>query len=484
MKILLVEPPVSPFDVPTNVFALTPPHHLERLAGALLNGHDVRIFDMRVETDLPGVLRDFRPQLLGTSCVAANSHLAKNLLRQAKRLNPEIRTVLGGHHPSLAPSDCDDPAADFVVVGEGEETLRELAERLESGQATENLDGIACRAKNGAFHVNRPRKLLDLDSLPSAARNLTRTYRERKAYYRAAWRPVDCVISSRGCPHRCRFCGLWKINRGRYRFRSAEKVVAEIEQIAEPYVLFFDDNTLDHPQAARMADLLKSSGLRKKYELYGRADTVAKRPELVAQWREAGLELLLIGLEAVDESKLSSMNKDSSPAINRRAIEVCRDLGIEIVAYFIVDPNFSRDDFRRLSDYVEQNRLTHPVFTILSPFPGTDLYEDVKDRLTMEGYSLCDFYHTVLPTRLPLDEFYDEFLGLYRKAYSLRRFGAGLFRKLSVLSPRMLGMNLRFRKRMYALRGHHNQVGARKFFIIPQNAKSSFPAPTVESIRR
>ena len=91
-------------------------------------------------------------------------------------------------------------------------------------------------------------------------------------------------------------------------------------------------------------------------------------------------------------------------------------------AYLIVDPAFDREELRHLSEYVEENNLTHPVFTILNPFTGTDLYDMVKKTFITEGFELIDFFHTVIPTKLPLDEFYQEFLGLYSRAYPFKNF--------------------------------------------------------------
>jgi len=114
------------------------------------------------------------------------------------------------------------------------------------------------------------------------------------------------------------------------------------------------------------------------------------------------------------------MRKRTTIEMNLKAIQICRDKDVELAAYLIVDPVFDYEDFSRLSEYVEENNLTHPVFTILSPFPGTDLYNTVKETLITEGFELMDFFHAVLPTRLPLDEFYEEFLGIYRRAYPSR----------------------------------------------------------------
>jgi len=462
MRILLVEPPVRASDIATAVFALPPPHHLERLGGALVADHDVRIFDMRIESDLAAQLESFEPDMVGCSCVAANYDLARDVLRLAKGHNPETFTVIGGHHPSLVPDLCYDPYIDFVVVGEGELTLRKLADVCEKRGAVEPVKGIAYKTARGEFRINPQRELMDLDDLPPVARHLTEKYRKRKSYYRAGWRPIDCVISSRGCPHKCSFCGLWKVNHGCYRVRKPESIVDELDSISEPYITFADDNTLDHIRNVnRLVELIEERGVRKTFGFYGRVDTVVRHPHLVERLRKVGMKMLLMGLESCDQRALDSMNKRTSTESNRKAIEICRANGVEVVAYLIVDPRFDRGDFRRLSDYVAELKLTHPVFTILSPFPGTDLYEEVKHTLITDGFELIDFYHTVMPTKLPLDEFYTEFLDLYRKAYPLKNFLVSALKNRAVLTPRNLRLSLRFRKKMLQLRSHHDLASNR-----------------------
>jgi hopanoid C-3 methylase len=464
MKVLLIEPPVSSFDVPTKIFEMPPPYHLELLAGRLIGNHDVHILDMRIDEDLDAELSIFRPDVVGCSCVAANSHLVKQVLRRVKELGRDIVTVVGGHHPSLMPEDCNEAFIDIVVIGEGEETLSEFLGACESKRNLGEIPGIAYRSKEGDFRINRERELMDLDKLPMPARNLTRVHREKRLYFRGNWRPLDCTITSRGCPNRCTFCGLWKINRGKYRARTPRLIAEELESITAPNIKFSDDNTLDHVHNAfALADEITRRGIKKRYELYGRVDTVVRHPDLVEKWRDVGMELLLLGLEACDDQALKDMRKSTTTQINRRAIEICHANGVEVAAYLIVDPSFDREDFRRLSEYVEQNKLTHPVFTILSPFPGTDLYNMVKETLITEGFELMDFFHTVLPTRLPLDEFYEEFLKLYRRAYPVKNFIKSVAQRKAVLSPRMISMNLKVRKRMALLRNHHNLVRKSNF---------------------
>ncbi len=456
MRVLLVEPPISPFDVPTGTFGLPPAYHLERLAGGLVKDHDVRIFDMRIDPSLSEELDDFEPDMVGCSCVAANSHLAKEVLWKAKQQHPGTFTVIGGHHPSLSPESCSENYIDFVVIGEGEATLKDLVQVCSSRKSPATVRGIAWHNGSGILQINPPRPLLDLNMLPIPARHLSKRYRDKKLYYRASWRPTDSIISSRGCPHKCTFCGLWKINHGKYRYRQAELIAEELDTITDPFVCFVDDNTIDHVKNAdRLADIIRERGIKKTYELYGRADTIVKHPQLVEKWAEIGMKLLLIGLEATNQEVLDSINKKISTETNQKAIEICHRLGVEIVAYFIVNPNFDREDFKRLSDYVAENQLTHPIFTILSPFPGTQLYEEVKPTLTTDRLDLIDFYHAVIPTRLPSEEFYEEFRNLYKKAYPFTGFVKSVLQKKTVLSPSMFRKTCQFKKRMASLQEHH-----------------------------
>jgi len=463
MKVLLIEPPLSPFDITTKIFFMPPPYHLEVVGGRLLSNHDVHILDMRIDQNLDVELSTFKPDVVGCSCVAANCHLVKQVLSRAKEMAPNIITVVGGHHPSLMPEDCNEPFIDAVVIGEGEETLYEFVAACDSKRSWQEIPGIAYRSKEAQLRINPSRELMDLNKFPTAARNLTKHNRDKRLYFRGNWRPLDCTITSRGCPNKCTFCGLWKINRGKYRARAPHLIADELEVITSPNVMFIDDNTLDHVENAfALAEEIKRRGIKKRYELYGRVDTVVRHPDLVEKWRDVGMELLLLGLEAYNDKALLEMRKRTTTEMNRRAIEICHTNKVEIAAYLIVDPAFDREDFRRLSEYVEENNLTHPVFTILSPFPGTDLYNMVKDTLITEGFELMDFFHTVLPTKLPLDEFYEEFLGLYRRAYPFRNFLKAIAQGKPVLSPRMILMNFKARKGMASLRSHHYLVKERK----------------------
>jgi len=455
MKILLIEPPLNPFNVPVGLAALAEPYALEILA-ATVPDHEVRILDMRINLSLAGELDTFQPDLVGVTAATANLHLALRMLKQAKIASPEIKTVIGGHHASLIPQDCFSDNTDIIVIGEGEKTFPELIQALDDGKFLNSIAGLYYK-ENGNYFFTGERPLIEINTMPVAKRALTERYRNK--YFRGSWRPTASITFSRGCPFRCDFCAQWKIYRGKFRIRDPRSVVKELGEIKEKYINFIDDNTTeDYNLARELADLIKSEGIRKVYEIYSRADTITKHPDLIEKWREIGLQLVLIGLESITQERLYNMNKRISLKTNEEAIAILNRNNIEIAAYFIIDPNFDKKDFEDLSSYIDDKKLTHPIFSILNPFPGTELRKKRKMELITNSYELLDCFHTVLPTRLPLDEFYRHFAELYFHAYSPKKTLKYIFRSKALLSPRLIHNNIKIRKKLMELQSHHQKT--------------------------
>jgi radical SAM superfamily enzyme YgiQ (UPF0313 family) len=114
------------------------------------------------------------------------------------------------------------------------------------------------------------------------------------------------------------------------------------------------------------------------------------------------------------------VGKGSSEEDNREAVRVLHDLDLEIYASFVVRPEFTREDFTAFKKYCRRLNLNFASFSVLTPLPGTEYYDEVRDRLLTDDYDYFDFIHTVLPTRLGIVDFYNEYAGLYRNAVSLR----------------------------------------------------------------
>lgn len=415
MKVLLVQPPSPPNIIGEGIAFLAEPLALEIVAAGIPH-HDVRILDMRIEPNLQKELEDFEPDIVGTTSYTPGVYQAQNVLKSVKYYNPDILTVIGGHHATVMPEDFNKEYVNVIVIGEGEVTFKELVDAHEKGEDFENIDGIAI-PQNGELVFTQKRELIpNLDDMPLPARHLVENYRGQ--YFRQTWRPVASLMTSRGCPYRCTFCALWKVAGGKYRTHSPEFVVDKIANIEGKYIELTDDNALhDVKRAERIYELIKERGIQKTYKLFARANTVVKRPDIIEKWKEIGMKLILIGFESFRDSELKKINKATTVRTNNEAIRILHKNDVEIASYFIVDSNYDKEDFDALAEYVERMHLTQPFFTVLTPFPGTELYQEKSDELITQNYELFDLAHSVLPTKLPIKEFYECLANLYRRAY-------------------------------------------------------------------
>lgn len=401
MRILLVQPDQNR-TMGLQQLAQVEPLGLEMIAGALRNRHEVALLDLRLE-----------PEALATTLA-----------------DPRTFVFVGGHHPSLHPVDFYRPAVDAIVVGEGELTAQELVDCLAAGDDPAKVPGVVMNRLEGQHFTSQRPLLKDLDGLPYPYRSLTQGRRQR--YYLVLTRPIASLETARGCPYRCRFCSVWRFYEGQVHFKSPQRVVEELEAVEESDVLFTDDNFLTDVRRAReIARLIQERGIHKRYVIQTRSDTIASHPEIIAQWREVGLGAVFIGFEKPDQAGLEAVNKHNSVENNERALKVLREQGIEPTTSFIVDPDYSYDDFAALRAYVRRLKLKRSTFSVLTPLPGTALFEEMRKRLTTTNYELFDLAHAVLPTRLPLAEFYRELASLWREAYPRWKLGLiGMFLSL------------------------------------------------------
>ena len=191
--------------------------------------------------------------------------------------------------------------------------------------------------------------------------------------------------------------------------------------IEEKYVFFADDESLlDTDRMEALADLIQRAGIDKRFFLYGRSDTIARHPQLLEQWKKVGLERVFVGLEARCDADLKLIRKGSTVENNVNAVRILKDLDIDIWPMFIVRPEFNRSDFAALRQYCLSLDLPFIGFSVLTPLPGTDLYDEVKDKLITSNYDYFDFFHTLLPTTLPAPDFYRELTTLFKRSRSLK----------------------------------------------------------------
>ena len=417
MKILLVQPPCHD---PAFAFAYaTEPLGLETI-GAALRGHDVSLVDLRFSTEpLRATLQRLRPDVVATGGYTANVYDVIGIARAARRYDPRLRTVVGGHHATIQAEDFAIPEVDAIVLGPGERTFPELVDAWERGGDVAEVAGLALPQGNSLARTPARPLPPDLNDSPLPDRELAAAYRR---HYRAFGQAVGLVNTSRGCPYRCTFCSIVNEMGGRYLTKQPEQVLADIARVPQRLVRFADGNTFGSPRRAkRLADALREARTGKRFMVDARADTAVRHPTLFEAWREAGLELVAVGFESATDEGLASFGKGSTVRENVEAIAVLQGAGLKVIGQFIVDPGFDEADFDALADFVVRHGIHYPSFSIATPFPGTALLEERAGQVVSRDYRRYDCMHSVLFPRLGWDEFYRRYIGLYERCYGPER---------------------------------------------------------------
>jgi hopanoid C-3 methylase len=427
LRILLVMP--TPFENGRlgleNVIWLSEPVGLTAIAAAVRSEHEIRILDLRLEDEdaLGRELAEFRPHLVGTTSMTTDAYQAKAVLRMARAMCPDALTVVGGHHPTLCPGEFEQPFVDAIVQGEGEHTFRELVARWSAQHATGDrgfagVRGVRFQRTDGRFVANQKREqTANLDELPVPRRELVAKYHGR--YFFTGIRPMASIFTSRGCSFDCNFCAIWEFYERRTRFLSAARIVDQMAAAPEPFVFVLDDNFLTNKRrAVELCDELEQRQVKKFWMTQGRTDFAADHPELMARLARNGLVMVLSGYESNDDDNLAALRKKNTWQKNQRANEIMRDNGIFVTGIFMARADWTREQFESLYEYVRSLAIAIPLFTILTPLPGTQLYQRYQQQLLTTDHRLFDLLHAVLPTRLPRPEFYQLMTRFYTETES------------------------------------------------------------------
>ncbi|PIU65376.1 MAG: B12-binding domain-containing radical SAM protein [Armatimonadetes bacterium CG07_land_8_20_14_0_80_40_9] len=421
MKVLLIHPPINERTLGTADFDLHEPLSLEYISSGVNKFCDVKLLDMRLENRLEESLKEFGPNIVGMTAYTVDVNTVKRILKKVKEFNEKILTVVGGHHATVKPEDFFDKDIDLIVIGEGVFTFKEIVEKFETGKDFREIKGIAIR-EGEKLYKTTPRAYTKLDDLPLPQRSLTSHIRHN--YFHLWMKPFASMRTSLGCTFRCNFCAPWRITEGKYLTRDQNLVLKELLTIKEENVFFADDDSLwDKDRMIKLGELIKEAGIKKKYFLFARADEVANYPELVEKWKEIGLSQVFVGFESYRDEDLKFFKKGCSISVNEEAIRILKENDISIYAQFIIRPDYDKKNFMELRDYVRRLKLVNPTFTVLTPFPGTTLYETTNSQIITHDYDIYDMMHTVLPTKLSLIEFYSEYANLYKRAVP---FGEGI----------------------------------------------------------
>lgn len=450
MKVLLIQPPTPKKSISIDHLYLDEPLALEYLGADLAHIAEVRILDMRLENNLLDQISSFKPDIVGITGFTVHVSTIKAICQQVKQLQPEILTVVGGHHATVAPEDFACPSIDIVVTGDGVPTLREIVQKMKIREEPRETKGVAF-LKNGEICLAESRPLTNLDDFPLPDRSLTRRYRK---HYHGEWmEPVALVRTSRGCPNQCSFCAQWKLTGRRYLKRSVQSIIEELRHLEEKSIYFADDESfIDTKRMSDLAKSIKAEGIRKNYKAVIRSDTVVGNPELLEEWREIGLDSLAVGLEFYAQKDLDYVDKRTSLETNNQAIQLLEKLGIHLYPLFMVRPEYDERNFMDFATYVKTfNFDKRPQFSVLTPLPGADFYEQVKGQILEVGWEYFDCVHTVLPTKLPIKEFYRQLAKLYRESTTLKSYLNYLRRHPLTKMPRTAWVNYRDLSRINSL---------------------------------
>lgn len=447
MKVLFIHPYGSNFltgmkDIST-IFNLMPPLGMLSIAAVLERaGIEVDFIDcyatpMPLETLVKEVIRR-SPDCLAISCTTSSFSEGYRFAEAIKDKSPYVVTVMGGAHASTigAPLLNSFPAIDCLVLGEGENTMLELA--LAGFRGFEHIPGVAYRGADGNGTLSAPRELItDLDDLPFPAYHRLPLFPKRYnlplfSYPKA---PNTSIISSRGCPYTCSYCDRSVFSRG-FRFNSPEYIMEHVAMLNRNYgiqhVSFYDDLfTFDRKRVAEFCEIKERKRLKVTYNCIARLEHVDS--ELLTLLKRSGCWQVNFGIESGDPEVLKQHRKFFALDEIGRKLQMVREAGMRVKGLFMMGlPGESEETIRRTIDYALSLPLDEINVTKFTPFPGAPAYKTIREFGEFdENWELMNCLNTVFVpngmTKTQLDGLYDEFI---RRFYHRSRIHWGYTRML------------------------------------------------------
>lgn len=323
--------------------------------------------------------------------------------------------VMGGPHVSFLADEALE-YSDYVVRGEGDEAMLELARALDGTRDPATIGGLSYRAAGAVRHNPSRPFLQDLDSLPTPDFSLVEGWSPRR---------VLPISTSRGCPFQCRFCSVIPMFGTRCRFQSVDRVLDDLSRAASSarHVFVCDDNFAADPKRARaICQGVLDRGIRVEWSAQVRVDC-ARDTELVDLMARAGCFYVYIGFESLNPRTLEAFGKRQTVQDIRSAVAVFRRRGIRIHGMFVLGADQDdRRSIRETARYARQARIDSAQFLILTPTPGTPIHDEMAaaGRLLTRDWALYDAHHVVYePLQLTPDELQREAERATARFYSL-----------------------------------------------------------------
>ncbi len=446
-RLLFVEPPKDYWFLMGEY--LPPPASLLALAAYVereIPDMEIGVLDCQAERrgweGMAKAMSDFDPDVVAASGFTCNAYACARVAEEAKKMDPGVTTVLGGQHFSvLAERSLEDfPEIDAIIRGEGELTLVDLLRRLRNGSNLGDVAGLSFRHEGRVRHNPQRPLIADLDTLPYPAYHMVEENMSRYHFTMMAGKDTQYMImeGGRGCSHRCSFCSQWRHWNGVWRTKSPRRIADEMQHLHEKYgggFLWLTDDNFDY--AARgngVYEEMKGRPFTKEISWFfqARTDDVAGHPELAGKLREVGNTWILLGVEAGTQQRLDEFGKGELVGDAPRAMEVLRRNDILSQAMMVIgarqDTHSTIESLRRYALALESD-IT--IFSVLTPFPGTSVYEEAVREGWIEdpNFAHYDMVHAIMPTEtMSRQEVQEELLRCYRTTYgSVARNLKGLF---------------------------------------------------------
>ncbi len=418
MNILLLRPDPGNEQFGLGPFFRVEPLGLEYIGAALLaGGHSVTIADLRFRPKLATWLSRVRPHIVGISCLHALEYdRVLEAAREVRRVIPDAFILVGGHAAMAFCKPLEDESIDAITLDDGEEVVPSLVEALETGAPLSEVPALRLRTADGWFDTPPLPRRTSLDLVPLPARNLVE--RHRSGYHCLIFKPVWLIETARGCPYRCSFCSVWQLYGRTYRERSIASVVEDFANTGDAIFVADDLFWNNPPRSLELAAALKKRGIYKRWILVQtRTDIISGNPDLLEAWRPLAKDFdIFLGFEFASDRGLSGIAKDAGIKESLEAAQIARSLRYGINGNFLIDPDWTEDDFRELWDFVARYGLQRSGFTLLTPLPGTEFYRKSADRISGRGWSEFDMHHLLWEPRLGAKRFFELYTETWRRS--------------------------------------------------------------------
>ncbi len=393
-KVLLVAPPYGNLYGGANIKRLNwgfIPYGLASIAGKLrAESHKVKIIDATCSlnslNEIEQIIATESPDYLGIGITTPQVTAGLKILEISKKIKSDCITVVGGPHASALPEEIlsNNKDIDIVVIGEGEITMSQIAK----GEPLSRIKGI-CYRQNNSIVKTHPQDLIeDLDELPFPLYEQLPIDRYGTPYMGTS----IGIISGRGCPFSCSFCASQVIFGKKYRFRSVSSILKEISWFKEKYNIksfsFWDDTfTIQKERINKLCEQLIANDFNIKWSCTTRVDCLSF--ELLKTMKKAGCYVLHLGIESGDELVLEKTKKGITLGQVENAVKWAHDLNIETYGYFILGlPYDTKDTLAKTIEFAKKLKLDYAQFALLTPLPGTEIWELAKEGKILSFTSL------------------------------------------------------------------------------------------------